>query len=73
MMTANNKSRMQFSNMDTVTLTLQKFTAMKLQLVKLFKSVLQQELREKIFTSQPSCGMTIRTMLKEPSKVVSKD
>ena len=73
MMTANSKSRMQFSNMDTVTLILQKFTEMKLQLAKLFKSVLQQELREKIFTSQPSCGMTTRTMLKEPSKVVSKD
>ena len=73
MMTANSKSRTQFSNMDTVTLILQKFTEMKLQLVKLFKSVLQQELREKIFTSQPSCGTTTRTMLKEQSKVVSKD
>ena len=73
MMTANNKLRTQFSSMDTVTLTLQKFTAMNLQLVKLYKSVLQQELREKIFTSQPSCGTMTRTMLKEPSKVVSKD
>jgi hypothetical protein len=64
---------MPFSSMVIVTLTQQKFMEMKHRLVKLSKNVLKQESSVRIFTSQQSCGTTIRMMSKQQSREVLKD